>query len=299
MRLHARRRAILAAGLAAVVMPVCGVTTIREAANASRQQHMSAVEIDTADPELTLAWNDEFDDGAGAPPDPSKWVYDTGGEPQWGNQEWEYYTSRPENVSQNGDGSLAIVARRETLPGMSPCPYGTCDITSGRITTRGKFSQTYGRWEARIKVPEGQGMWPAFWMMGDTDEGWPDCGEIDIMEIVNKNPGTVEGTLWGPDFPENGFGSDYTLPNHARFSSDYHVFAIDWTPDKIAWSVDGEVYFSHDRSQMSAHQWVFDNPFYGLLNLAVGGEMPGAPDATTKFPATMLVDYVHVYAPAP
>lgn len=250
----------------------------------------------------TLTWQDEFNDAQGTRPSSSKWVYDTGGEPQWGNEEWQYYTNRTQNVSTDGQGNLAITARRERLPGMENCQYGTCDITSGRITTKGKFNQAYGRFEANIKVPAGQGLWPAFWMMGnDIDSaGWPDNGEIDIMEIVGNEPSTLYGTVHGPGYAgDQGPGGSTTLPGGARFADAFHLFSVEWSPDTIIWKLDGQQYHSFTKSQLPAgKRWVFDHPFYMLLNLAVGGVWPGPPDASTVFPATILVDYVRVYTKA-
>ncbi|MGP3983792.1 family 16 glycosylhydrolase [Streptomyces sp. KR80] len=245
-----------------------------------------------------VSWQDEFNDAQGTRPDPAKWVYDLGGEPQWGNEEWQYYANRTQNVSQDGAGNLAITARREQLPGMEDCQVGSCDITSGRITTKGKFDQAYGRFEANIKVPSGQGMWPAFWMMGkDIDDvGWPNNGEIDVMEVVGKEPGTLYGTMHGPGFPAEGIGGKTTLPGGAKFSDAFHVFSVEWSPEQVTWQLDGRTYFTSKKSELpSGAGWVFDHPFYLLVNLAVGGVWPGPPDSTTKFPATLLVDYVRVY----
>jgi beta-glucanase (GH16 family) len=247
----------------------------------------------------TLTWQDEFNDPADTRPRSSTWVFDLGGEPQWGNQEWQYYTDRPQNVSSDGNGNLAITARREKLPGMQNCPYGTCDLTSGRITTRSTFNQAYGRFEARIKIPGGQGLWPAFWMLGKNIDsvGWPRSGEIDIMEVIGRQPGTLYGTLHGPEYSgAAGLGGFTTLPAGARFSDAFHIFAVEWSADRVIWTVDGRQYFSYARTQLPAGKvWVFDHPFFIILNLAVGGGWPGSPDASTVFPATMLVDYVRAY----
>jgi len=246
-----------------------------------------------------LAWSDEFTGSSGTSPNDANWVFDTGGEPQWGNQEWQYYTDRPENVSLDGAGNLAITARKEQLPGMAGCPYGSCDITSGRITSKGKFAQAYGRLEASIKVPKGQGMWPAFWMMGaNIDEvNWPECGEIDIMETVGKTPNQVEGTAHATGFPEAGIGGATTVS--APLADAFHTFAVEWKPASVTWFVDTTAYFTISKSELaSGQQWPFDQPFYLLLNLAVGGEMPGSPDASTPFPSTMLVNYVRAYTQA-
>lgn len=245
----------------------------------------------------TLVWSDEFNDAKGTRPDSRNWNFDTGGEPKWGNNEWQYYTDRKENVSTDGAGNLAITARRERLPGMENCLNGTCDITSGRITTRRKFDQTYGRFEARIKVPDGRGLWPAFWMMGENGRSWPHNGEIDIMEIVGSEPSTVYGTLHGSwSTGTNGLGGHTSLPAGQKFADDFHVFAVEWSPQAIVWMLDGKKYFEVQKSKMPAGKnWIYDHPFYMLLNLAVGGDWPGPPNASTKFPATMLVDYVRVY----
>jgi len=261
------------------------------------------VYVQAAADEWTLTWQDEFNDPEGTQPSSSNWVYQTGGEPQWGNEEWQYYTDRPENVSTDGQGNLAITALREQLPGMENCLYGTCDITSGRIATKGKFDQAYGRFEANIKVPAGQGMWPAFWMMGNNFDtvGWPNNGEIDIMEIVGNEPGTLYGTVHGPGYSGHvgGLGGSTTLPAGAQFADAFHLFAVEWSPDTIIWTLDGQQYHSFTSSQLPpGTNWVFDHPFYLLLNLTVGGVWPGPPDASTTFPATMLVDYVRVYTKA-
>lgn len=245
-----------------------------------------------------LVWQDEFTGAAGARPDPGRWVYDRGGEPQWGNREWQYYTDRPENVSLDGRGHLVISARRERLPGMAPCEDGPCDVTSGRITTLGAFAQTFGRFEARMKIPAGQGLWPAFWMLGaDIDaHPWPANGEIDVMESVADDPGTVYGSAHGPGFVDPGLSEGYQLPGGARLADDFHTYAVEWTPARIDWFLDDTRYYSITRSAMKPGEtWVFDHPFYLLLNLAVGGTWPGSPDDSTAFPADLLIEHVRVY----
>lgn len=246
-----------------------------------------------------LVWSDEFDGPRGTGPDPSKWVFDIGGEPQWDNAEWQYYTNRPENVSKDGAGNLVISARREQLPGMSPCAEGSCDITSGRITTKTRFDQTYGRFEARIKIPDGPGLWPAFWAMGADDDShpWPANGEIDVMEAVGTEPGTVYGSAHGPGFPDEGFNGSRQLSAGRRLAEDFHTFGVEWSPSRIDWQLDGVTYFTLTAGKLAAGQeWVFDHPFYLLMNLAVGGNWPGPPTAATPFPAAMHVAYVRVYA---
>jgi beta-glucanase (GH16 family) len=248
-----------------------------------------------------LTWHQEFNGTAQRPPDGHQWVYDTGRGSDFGNPEWEYYTDRPRNVSIDGHGHLAITARRERLTGMAHCPHGTCDITSGRITTKNHFAQAYGRFEARIKIPAGDGLWPAFWMLGsDIDRvKWPACGEIDVMEAIGRKPGTVFGTIHGPGYVGAGRGGSRTLSRGA-LADRFHVYGIEWAPSSIRWTLDGRTYFTVRRADLAPGQaWPFDHPFYLLLNLAVGGDWPGPPTARTRFPATMLVDWVRVYAASP
>jgi beta-glucanase (GH16 family) len=241
-----------------------------------------------------LVWSDEFEGAAGTPVNPEYWNHDIGGH-GWGNNELQYHSDRTENVSLDGSGHLAIVARQEN-PAEYVCHYGECVYTSARITTQGKVEFTYGRVEARIKVPRGQGIWPAFWMLGASFPGvsWPNSGEIDIMEHIGFEPRTVYGTVHGPDYSgTNGVGSSYTI--NEDFADNFHVFAVDWDPDAIRWYVDGILYSILTPDHLGGRQWVFDHNFFILLNLSVGGDWPGEPDETTQFPQTMLVDYVRVY----
>jgi beta-glucanase (GH16 family) len=242
----------------------------------------------------TLIWNDEFNGPDGSRPDQSKWVIVTN-DSGYGNNELEYYTDRPSNLHLH-DGSLVITARREPYVGKDgqSRPY-----TSGRIESRGRLELKYGRIEARIKLPKGQGIWPAFWMLGsDFDRiGWPACGEIDIMENVGFEPSKVHASLHGPGYSGgNPLTGVYALPNQARFSDDYHVFALEWGPRAIRFYVDGTLFETQTPGSVPQGQrWVFDHPFFLVLNVAVGGYWPGNPDATTEFPESMLVDYVRVY----
>jgi beta-glucanase (GH16 family) len=241
-----------------------------------------------------LVWSDEFNGPGGSGVDSSKWVFDLGGK-GWGNQELESYTSRPRNVYIH-DGNLVIQAQRENYTGADGVSR---NYTSARLKTAGKFSQTYGRFEARIKIPFGQGLWPAFWMLGDDIEktGWPDSGEIDIMENIGKEPSTVHGTIHGPGYSGgDGIGAPFTLPGNQRVADDFHIYAIEWVPNTIRFYVDDALYETRTPSSLPAgRKWVYDHPFFLLLNVAVGGGWPGNPDATTVFPQTMLVDYVRVY----
>jgi beta-glucanase (GH16 family) len=245
-------------------------------------------------PGWTLVWNDEFDGAEGTGPDPGKWVRETGGH-GWGNNELQFYTDRTDNAAMNGDGSLVITAREESYEGR--------DHTSARLKTQGLFEHTYGRFEARIRVPEGQGIWPAFWMLGNDigDVSWPACGEIDILENIGREPTTVHGTLHGPGYSGgNGIGDSYQLPDEARFTDAFHVYAIEWETDVVRWYVDGNLYQTRTPDDLpGGAEWVYDHPFFLLLNVAVGGLWPGYPDETTEFPQRMVVDYVRVYDRAP
>jgi beta-glucanase (GH16 family) len=239
-----------------------------------------------------LTWQDEFDGPAGQSPDPAKWRFDIGTD--WGNAQLEYDTARPENVSLDGAGHLVITARAEEYAGRS--------YTSGRIKTDGLFAQTRGRFEARIKLPRGRGIWPAFWLLGaDVDAvGWPECGEIDVMEYRGQEPSTIHGSLHGPGY--SGSSAITTAHTLAQGSYDlgFHNFAIEWSGASITWLVDGYAYQTVTPADLPAGtRWVFDHPFFILLNMAVGGRWVGAPDGTTVFPQTMLVDWVRVYGELP
>jgi beta-glucanase (GH16 family) len=239
-----------------------------------------------------LVWSDEFNGPDGSAPDASKWAIQTGGD-GWGNHELEYYTARPKNAQVSG-GNLVITAVKEDYTG----PDGvTQHYTSSRMQTKGLFSQTYGRFEARIKIPKGQGMWPAFWMLGtDIDTNpWPACGEIDIMENIGKEPTISHGSLHGPGYAPGNVTASYTLPTGA-LSDDYHLYAVEWEAQQVRFYVDSTLYATFAPSNLpSGSPWEFNKPFFLLLNLAVGGDWPGPPDNTTQLPQQMLVDYVRVY----
>jgi beta-glucanase (GH16 family) len=238
-----------------------------------------------------LTWSDEFNGAAGSAPDGSKWRYDIGGS-GWGNNEQQYYTNSTRNAAMDGAGNLVITARREN-PSNFQCHYGTCQYTSARLLTSGTFTQTYGRFEARMKLPFGQGIWPAFWMLG-TPVNWPTSGEIDIMENIGREPNTTHGTVHGPGYSgAGGIGGAY---ENGRFADAFHVFTVDWAPDSITWYVDGNQFFRITPASLNGNQWVFNHPFFLILNLAVGGHWPGYPDGSTTFPQTLTVDYVRAYA---
>ncbi|SBT40255.1 glycoside hydrolase family 16 protein [Micromonospora auratinigra] len=242
-----------------------------------------------------VTWSDDFTGAAGTAPDAGKWRYDTGGS-GWGNNELQYYTSSTRNAALDGNGNLVITARKENPSGYG-CWYGSCQYTSARLLTRGTFAQAYGRFEARIKIPRGQGLWPAFWMLGD-DIGtnpWPNSGEIDIMENVGYEPSTVHGTIHGPGYSgAGGLGGAATLPGGQALADTFHTYAVDWAPDSITWYLDGVAYTRKTPADVGGNKWVFDHPFFLLLNVAVGGNWPGSPDGSTVFPQTMVIDYVRV-----
>lgn len=238
----------------------------------------------------TLVWSDEFTQANGSSPDSTKWAYDIGtGSSGWGNNEWQYYTARTNNVRIENN-QLVIEARQESYQGSS--------YTSARLKTQGKASWTYGRMEARIKLPRGQGIWPAFWMLGTnfTSAGWPQCGEIDILENIGREPTTIHGTVHGPGYSGgSSIGGAYSLPGNPVFADDYHVYAVEWRTNHLQWFVDDQLFFSVTPASLTG-AWVFNAPQFLILNVAVGGNWPGYPDGTTVFPQRMLVDYVRVYA---
>ncbi|TRX21606.1 glycoside hydrolase family 16 protein [Flavobacterium franklandianum] len=233
-----------------------------------------------------LVMSEEFNiNGA---PNTSMWSYNIGsGANGWGNNELQYYTDRPENIVIE-NGNLKITARKEAYLGSA--------YTSARILTKGKFEQKYGRIEARIKLPLGKGLWPAFWMLGANSDTvlWPQCGEIDIMEYLGSKPTQVIGTVHGPGYSGGeAITKAYTLPND-RFDNDFHIFGIEWGENYINYYVDDVLYNQITPKDVSG-EWVFNQPFYIILNIAVGGNLPGSPNSETVFPQTMLVDYVRVY----
>lgn len=243
----------------------------------------------------TLVWSDEFNGPNGSRPDPAKWKIVNNGS-GFGNNELEYYTSRLSNIHEE-DGKLAITARKEDYKGQD----GAARLyTSARIESQGHFELTYGRVEARIKLPRGgQGIWPAFWMLGSDFEtvNWPACGEVDIMENIGSEPSRIHGSLHGPGYSgSNPLSSIFSLPKGMRFSDDYHVFAVEWEPQTIRFYVDNVLYETQSARDLGPGKtWAFDHPFFLVLNVAVGGYWPGTPDGSTVFPTSMLVDYVRVY----
>ena len=241
-----------------------------------------------------LVWSDDFSGAAGTTPDAAKWKFDIGVGPNndgWGNAELQYYTNRPVNASLDGNGNLAITAKKEVFAGSA--------FTSARIKTAGLFTQAYGRFEANIKTPWGPGIWPAFWLIGsDADTvGWPQCGEIDIMELRGQKPNVISGTVHGPGYSGAGGISKSFAFEDNRFDVDFHLFAVEWGKDYIDFFVDNTLYQRITPANVTG-KWVFDHPFYIIMNVAVGGNYLGFPTNQTPFPQTMFVDYVKVYKEA-
>jgi len=239
--------------------------------------------------EWELVWSDDFTGTAGTSPDNAKWSFDIGtGINGWGNSELQYYTNRPSNAQKDGSGNLVITARSES--------YAGSGFTSARIKTKNLFEQSYGRFEARIKTPRGPGLWPAFWMLGSNIDAtpWPQCGEIDIMEQRGQEPFITHGSVHGPGYSgANAKTKAYALAN-GRFDTDYHIYAIEWGENYIDYFVDNFLYQRITPDDVTG-QWVYDHPFFIILNVAVGGNFVGFPTTGTPFPQSMYVDYVRVY----
>jgi beta-glucanase (GH16 family) len=236
-----------------------------------------------------LSWSDEFD---GSSINATNWTYETGnGRDGWGNNELEYYTSRPQNAYVS-NGILHIVALKEAYSGFH--------YTSAKIRTHGLFSQKYGRFEFRARLPQGKGYWPALWMMPeDSVYGrWPTSGEIDVMENRGGDQATVLGTIhFGSSSSHaQSFGPPYTFPSGDSVTN-FHVYAVEWSGTAVSWYVDGNLYETQKSwwSSGGPHPAPFDQPFYIIINLAVGGNFGGSPDGTTVFPGDMQVDYVRAY----
>jgi beta-glucanase (GH16 family) len=237
-----------------------------------------------------LSWSDEFDGAAGSSPDPTKWGFDVGGS-GWGNHQLEFDTNRPTNASLDGNGHLVITAEKESYMGST--------YTSARMTTKQQFTQAYGRFEARLKMPTGPGMWPAFWLLGANIDAtpWPGCGEIDVVEYRGQEPTIAHGSVHGPGYSGGAaITQSYALPSAARLDADFHTYAVQWDPGRIAFELDGNVYETVTPANLGTKTWVFDHPFFIILNLAVGGDYVGPPSASTPFPGALVVDYVRVYA---
>ncbi|GAA0925992.1 glycoside hydrolase family 16 protein [Kribbella koreensis] len=286
-RTRFRSAALLAAGAALV-----GTALLQSPATAGTSAVDSAASPMAANAVGPVIWEDNFDGPAGQAPDSSKWRYDIGGS-GWGNDERQYYTNSTRNSAKDGAGNLVITARQEN--GGFQCHYGPCQYTSARLLTAQTFTQTYGRFEARIKIPGTQGVWPAFWMLGAEGGGWPNNGEIDIMENIGREPNTVHGTIHGPGYSgAEGIGAGYNSPNGQAFRDGFHTYTVDWEPGAITWYVDGVQYQRRTPADLGGDTWVFNHPFFLIMNVAVGGYWPGYPDGSTVMPQTMTIDYVRV-----
>lgn len=241
-----------------------------------------------------LTWSDEFNGAAGTPPDPRAWGHDTGGD-GWGNKELEYQSNSTHNAALDGSGHLVMTARNDDASGLQ-CWYGPCQYTSARLVTSGLFSQTYGEISARIQLPRGQGLWPTFMLLGANigTVGWPQCGEINIAGNTGDKPASIQSGVIGAG-NYNKF-STYTMPN-GTFADGYHTFSADWYPDHITFAVDGAVYATQTRTEAGSG-WVFDHPFFLVLDLAVGGTVAGNPNSGTTFPQQLSVDWIRVYTAA-
>jgi len=251
-----------------------------------------------------LMWSDEFDQPAGTPPNPANWTPEIGDGtvnqiPGWGNDELQYYTADPKNVRHDGEGNLVIEVHEVADPrpdeGLQ-CYYGPCEYTSARLLTWHKQEFQYGRLEARVNVPEGDGYWPAFWALGtDIDEvPWPRAGEIDIMEFVGREPFEVFGTIHGPGYAGGqSFGNTFTTEDPVP--GVFHTYAVEWSPEEIIWEFNDIRYHEAIPADVAPNEWVFEKPFFLLLNVAIGGNFGGPVGPDTAFPQQTLIDYVRVY----
>jgi beta-glucanase (GH16 family) len=274
------------AGMTGFLLPlILLATAFSGRQNAASAGHAAGDSTAPAYPGYHLVWQDEF---SGKSLTTGDWNYETGGN-GWGNQELEYYTSGDSNVYLL-NGQLVIEARKEDRGGRH--------YTSARITTAGKHEFQYGRIDIRAKLPVQTGMWPALWMLGNDIrvKGWPLCGEIDIMELVGKNPKQVVGSFhWKKDDGTEGTLNDRYNLSAGDFSRNFHVYSLVWEKDQYRILVDNQVYVTGDPSAIQASYNPFNHPFFLIFNVAVGGDWPGSPDSSTSFPQKMLVDYVRVY----
>jgi beta-glucanase (GH16 family) len=263
----------------------------------------ATVYVDAAVSSWALSWNDEFTGTSDTAPDSTKWVHDTGGY-GWGNSELECYTDSTDNSYQDGNGNLVISAL--SSPSHTCSDGNVNNYTSARLKTQTLFTQTYGRFEARIKLPYGAGIWPAFWMLGSniTTVSWPSCGEVDILENVpSLGESTIQSTIHMPSPTSSStnisLGTKNTLASGETNDGEYHIYGVIWSPGKVSFYVDDYtkpfVTYTAVDAANAGGKWVFNTPFFLILNTAVGGSWPGSPDSTTVWPQNMYVDYVRVY----
>jgi beta-glucanase (GH16 family) len=244
-------------------------------------------------PGWSLIWSDEFDGAAGSPADPATWQPEVGGH-GWGNEELQYYSDSSENAALDGAGNLAIVVRRVDRERREH--FDGREYSSARLVTKDRAALAHGLVQARIRLPRGRGIWPAFWMLGQNiDEvGWPLCGEIDVMENFGKDPTVVHGTVHGPGY-SGAAGITASFRAGPSLADDFHVYAVHREPDRIRWYLDGRLYATVTPDDLNGNPWVFDHEFYFLLNVAVGGTFSVDPDPSAAFPQAMLVDYIRVH----
>lgn len=245
---------------------------------------------------LKLVWSDEFNGAKGTQPNPKAWNYEVGGK-GWGNNELQCYTKAPGNVAMDGQGRLVITSIYQ--PGHRCVDYATNDYTSARITTQNKVTTKHGRLEVRALVPAGVGTWPAFWALGQDHAtvGWPKSGEIDVMEAIGKSPQLSLGTLHGPNFKGGHVYQGVRYTHKLPLSQAFHVWAVTWTPTSFTWTMDGKSLGTITKAQWVAKNgpWVFDKPFYVLLNLAIGGNLGGPLAGKLTTPQRYVIDYVRMY----
>lgn len=243
-------------------------------------------------PNWKLTFSQEFDGKKGVAPDPKIWSRDVGGG-GFGNGEWESYTDGNKNAFLDGKGNLIIEARKEPTTGPDNIKR---DYSSARLKTSGTFAQAYGKFEARIKMPTGKGIWPAFWMLGDNIDkvGWPNSGEIDITEYLGHEIMKTHGTIHGPGYSGAG-GISGSMDSKSPLNKDFHVYSVEWEPEQIRWYLDGVLYHTVTPNDIGVNDWVYDHPHFFILNLAVGGAWPGYPNEKTTFPQQMVIDYVRAY----
>ena len=254
----------------------------------------------------TLDWSDEFHGPVGSPPDPAHWAHETGSS-GWGNAELENYVSDTQHAQIVGDPMATDGRALQILATYNGQGLTHGNFESARLASRGKVTAHYGYIEARLHLPAGQGIWPAFWMLGanisesggQPGVGWPNCGEVDIMENKGREPSVNHSSLHGPGYSGgNPLTATYTLPDGRKFSDGYHTFGVLWTENSLTFFVDGHPFETRTPADLPpGKEWAFNHPFFFLLNLAVGGHFGGDPDATTVFPQKLLVDYVRVYKP--